>query len=135
MENVTIKSNNVANATVFVNLTPHDVVFNDGRVFKAVSYNKDDAARVSTAFTDPENDVCHVTYGAIDNLPEPRDGVKQIVSGMVLAAAKAMGRTDCVAPATGRRDTVRTADNKGIISVKCFVDQYPQNRKQLLPRW
>ena len=115
-----VKSNNVANVK-FINLTPHDVVFNDGRVFPATC-NKDTAARVSTAFTEPENDVCHVTYGEIDNLPAPCDGVKYIVSGMVLAAAKALGRTDCVAPATGRRDTVRTPDNKGIISVKCFVD-------------
>ena len=115
-------SNNVANVK-FVNLTPHDVVFNDGQVFPAKSHKPEDAARVSTTFTEPDaRGICHVEYGEIANLPAPQADTYYIVSGMVLSAAKAAGRTDCVAPATGRKDTIRTADNKGIVSVRCFVD-------------
>ena len=108
----TKKSSNIQ----FVNFTQHEVVLNDGRKFPSFGN-----ARVSAKFTDPIDDICDVVYGNIEGLPAPQDGVLYIVSGMVLAAAKAAGRTDCVAPATGHPATIRTADKKGIISVPCFI--------------
>jgi hypothetical protein len=53
-------------------------------------------------------------------LPEPADNTLYIVSALVLTAAKAQGRTDVVAPATGHPECVR--DEKGFIkSVPGFV--------------
>lgn len=98
----------------FKNYTPHDIVLNDGRVFPSLG-----VARVSNSFTDINNDICDVTYGEIYGLPEPSSEVKYIVSALVLAAAKAAGRTDCVAPATGHPLCVR--ENGFIKSVPGFV--------------
>lgn len=70
------------------------------------------AARVKISFSPFNAD--------IENLPAPAQGTRYIVSGLVLSAAKAAGRTDCVAPATGHPDVVR--DKQGhIVSVPGFV--------------
>lgn len=98
----------------FVNFTPHTVALNDGRTFTSVG-----VARVSNSFTDIKDDVCDVTYGDITGLPAPVDGTIYIVSAMVLSAAKAAGRTDCVAPATGHPACVRK--DGFIVSVPGFV--------------
>ena len=98
----------------YINLTPHPISLNDGRVFPPSG----SVARVSTSFTDIENDVCEVCYGEVENLPSPETDAIFIVSAMVLAACK--GRDDVVAPATGHPLTVR--NEKGhIVSVPCFV--------------
>lgn len=102
--------------TTFINLTPHAIALNSG-----VSYPSVGVARVSNTFTDFDaNGVCDVRYGDIVGLPAPVDGTLYIVSAMVLNAAKAAGRMDCVAPATGHPSVVR--DDKGlIVSVPGFV--------------
>lgn len=115
MENVTIKSNNVANVK-FINLTPHVINLNDGRAFPS-----EGVARVTTTYTKPNaKGICRQEYGEVAGLPKPQKGVKYIVSAIVLAAAKAKGRRDCVAPATNHPNLVR--DEQGhIVSVPCFV--------------
>ena len=45
-----------------------------------------------------------VTYGEIEGLPEPQEGVYYIVSGLVAAAAAKIGRGDCLAPGALVRD-------------------------------
>ena len=101
--------------TTFYNYTPHTITLNSG-----VKYDSVGVARVSNTFSEvDDNGICSVCYGDITGLPEPKDGCTYIVSSMVLAAAKAAGRTDCVTPAFGHPDCVRKA---GIImSVPCFV--------------
>ncbi|WP_314959378.1 hypothetical protein [Prevotella pallens] len=100
----------------FRNLTPHPIALNDGRTFAS-----EGLARVSATFTSfDENGVCSQQFGEVTGLPEPTNGLLYIVSALVLTAAKAQGRTDCVAPATGHPDCVR--DEKGFIkSVPGFV--------------
>ena len=99
----------------FMNYTPHTIYLNDGRAFEPCGT----IARVSASFTEAKDDVCEQTFGELIDLPAPAAGVCYIVSAMVLAAAKAQGRTDCVAPATGHPLCVR--DNGRIVSVPCFV--------------
>ena len=77
-------------------------------------------ARVANTFSDfDEYGVCSVEFGDIQGLPEPQEGTLLIVSALVLSAAKAAGRTDCVAPATGHPDCVRK--DGFIVSVPGFV--------------
>lgn len=59
-------------------------------------------------------------FGQIQGLPDPQPDTYYIVSGLVLDAAKAAGRTDCLAPATGHHETVRNAQGH-IVSVPGFV--------------
>lgn len=88
-----------------VNLTPHDVIIRlpgGDRVIPASGT----VARVTTSHV-PAGTIDGVpvytqTYGQIEGLPEPRDGVIYIVSAIVLEAAKKLGRTDVVAPDTAR---------------------------------
>ena len=99
----------------FINLTPHDIVLNDGTV-----YHSSGVARLTDTYSDFDADrICSVTYGGITNLPLPEPGIRYIVSSMVLTAGKAMGRTDLVAPATGHPECKR--QNGEIISVPGFI--------------
>lgn len=98
---------------VFVNKTPHNIVVNDGSVYEPVL----PAARVSNKHTAFVGGICDVLYGQVENLPEPKKGVRYIVSAMVLAAAK--DRKDLVAPATGHPLCIRKEGR--IISVPGFV--------------
>ena len=78
----------------FINLTPHTIYLNDGRKFEPSGQ----IARVSSQFTilsqfkevDLVDDVIiyEVTYGNIENLPEPDTDVIYIVSNIVLEAGK-----------------------------------------------
>ena len=98
----------------YINLTPHAIALNDGRIFAPSG----SVARVTSSFSDIVDDVCEVQYGEVENLPVACDGVVFIVSAMVLGACK--GRNDVVAPATGHPQTIR--NEKGhIVSVPCFV--------------
>lgn len=100
----------------FMNLTPHDIRHNDGHVFKASGV----VARVSATYSEFDKDcICEQTFGLITDLPLPQDGMYYIVSALVLAAAKAQGRTDCIAPATGHPECVRK--DGFIVSVPGFV--------------
>lgn len=101
--------------TTFKNFTPHTIMLNNG-----TSFQSEGVARVSNTFSSfDENGVCSVSFGDIVGLPAPHDGVRYIVSAIVLSAAKAAGRTDCVAPATGHPDCIR--DKGFIVSVPGFV--------------
>lgn len=101
----------------FINVTPHAITLNDGRVFESVG-----VARVGNTFSDFDSSgVCSVAYGDIEGLPAPQEDTLYIVSALVLSAAKAAGRTDCVAPATGHPACVR--DKGFIVSVPGFVRQ------------
>ena len=68
----------------FINCTPHAIVMNDGRVFEASGQ----IARVSSSFTEFDAEgICTVKYGDLTGVPAPKEGVKYIVSAMVLAAS------------------------------------------------
>lgn len=99
----------------FINLTPHNVVLNNGTVIE----KSGNIARVSSRYTEFDGrGICHVEFGEITGLPEPEEGVIYIVSGMVASAAK--NRNDVVAPATGHPQCVRN-DQGQIVSVPGFV--------------
>lgn len=106
----------------YINLTPHDIILNDGRVFKASGM----MARVEDHFGVIDGDICTVTYGDVYivrdgerlDMPEQVEGTTYIVSAMTLFTIR--GRTDFVAPATGHKDTVRN-ERGHIVSVPCFV--------------
>lgn len=63
--------------------------------------------------------ICDVRHGDIIGLPTHKDNTHYIVSALVLAAAKSVGRTGCVVPATGHPDCVRK--DGFIVSVPKFV--------------
>ena len=97
----------------FVNCTPHPINLNDGRVYIPSGI----VARIENSYTDFTEDICKVVYGDLTGVPEPEEGVKYIVSAMVLAASS---REDLVAPATGHKACVRN-DKGFIVSVPGFV--------------
>lgn len=99
----------------YVNLTPHAIVLNDGRVFEA----SDTVARVAVSYTEFADDLCLQTYGAVQDLPAPQPDTRYIVSGLVVAAL-GNSRTDVVAPATGHPAVVRN-DRGHIVSVPGFT--------------
>lgn len=111
------QNKNNSNNVIFVNLTPHPIRLNDGRVFEPSG----SIARVSQTLSKfDENGIAVQEFGEVTGLPAPRDGVMYIVSAMVLSRAQAEGRVDVVAPATGHKDCVR--DEKGfIVSVPGFI--------------
>ncbi len=100
----------------YINLTPHAIVLNDGRSFPASGT----LARVSASYSTIVDDVCTQVYGDVQDLPAPVDGVRYIVSALVLGALNG-SRSDVVAPATGHPDTVRN-DKGHIVSVPSFVN-------------
>jgi hypothetical protein len=81
----------------FVNLTPHSVTDAlSGQTFPPSGT----VPRVATTFT-PAGEACGVqlfrrTFGAVEGLPEKRDGIMLIVSAIVAAAAP--DRDDLVSP-------------------------------------
>lgn len=99
----------------FINLTPHDIVLNNG-----ITLHSKGVARVADNFSAFDKDgICMVMHGDIKDLPAPKEGVTFVVSAMVLAAAKETGRKDVVAPATGHPLCKR--ENGYIVSVPGFV--------------
>jgi hypothetical protein len=103
----------------FKNFTPHTINLNDGSEFIS-----EGIARVNSTFTPFENGVCRQVLGELTGLPEPEEGVLFIVSALCLEKAKQMGRTDCVAPASGHPEVIRVTEGerKGqIISVPGFI--------------
>ena len=86
-----------------INLCQHVVRLNDGTEYQPSGV----VARVVTEYTELNtNPTCYsVVYGGVTWLPEPQDGVKYIVSGMVAAACPE--RHDLLVPATEHPDAVR----------------------------
>ena len=101
----------------YVNLTPHVVNLNDGR-----SFPSEGSVRIEQEHGEFVGDICKAPLGDLTGLPEPKEGVKYIVSMPVLmaAAAKGMDRDDLVAPATNHPECKR--NEKGwILSVPGFI--------------
>lgn len=89
--------------TIFENYTPHTIILNNGMKIPSVGI-----ARVTATFSKFNDDlICHQEFGDIIGLPEPREDTYYIVSTIVLSASKAVGRTDCIAPATGHPECKR----------------------------
>lgn len=104
--------------TKIINLTPHPIVLNGGRVIQPSGT----VARVSATYV-PDGSIDGIpvskqAFGNIVDLPMQQPDTFYIVSAVVLAAAKAAGRTDVVAPDTG--NAVRN-DAGHIVSVPGFV--------------
>lgn len=106
-----------------INLTPHDVVVHlEGE--KKIYPKSGEVARVTTKSVQVgEVDgvpVFEQTYGEIEGLPDPQDGVYYIVSLVVRQAAQAQGRTDVISPDTSPSGAVRNEAGQ-IIGTKGFV--------------
>lgn len=99
----------------YVNLTPHQINLNNGRSFPASGQ----VARITVGFSEVKDDLCWQVFGAVDNLPAPQEGVRLIVSALVLTALRG-SRSDVVAPATNHPECVRNEQGH-IVSVPCFV--------------
>lgn len=98
---------------MYINLTPHKININDGTSFPPSG----NIARVSVTFSEIVDGECRQQYSEVEGIPSPKNGVRYIVSGLVLGASD---RGDIVAPATGHPSAIR--NNEGhIISVPCFV--------------
>ena len=109
------KKANGSNNVEFKNYTPHTITLNDGREFLS-----EGVARVAASFSSFDEDgICRQEFGEVTGLPMPQDGVRFIVSALVLSAGKEAGRTDLVAPATGHPECIR--ENGFIKSVPGFV--------------
>lgn len=98
-----------------INLTPHAIHLNSGEIFEPSG----DIARVSANYSGFVDGVCQQVFGEVTGLPEPVEGVKYIVSALVLAASD---RDDLVAPATGHPECRRDEQGR-IISVPGFVSK------------
>lgn len=103
--------------TEFVNLTPHDVnVCLENGLKKSISFPRtvniarvvQSTTQVDTLYFPVNRDdnigipVYKVEYGMVAGLPEPKDGVVNIVSAMVKNAVPE--RTDLVSPGEPLRD-------------------------------
>ena len=100
-----------------INLTPHAISLNDGTTFPPSGRVARVAADLQQVGEIDGIPVYRQVFGDVEGLPAEIPGTMYIVSGMVLAA---VDRSDCVAPATGSRETVR--DEAGhIVSVPGFV--------------
>ena len=101
----------------FVNLTPHVVRLNNGISFEPSGIVARVAADLQDVVTVSGVHFFRQTFGEVEGLPEQVPGTMYIVSGLVLSA---VARGDCVAPATGSKETIRD-ENGQIISVPGFV--------------
>ena len=99
----------------YVNLTPHQINLNNGRNFPASGQ----VARITVGFSEIKGDLCCQFFGEVKNLPSYQEGVRYIVSVMILSALRG-SRPDVVAPATGHPECVRNEAGH-IVSVPCFV--------------
>lgn len=101
----------------FVNLTPHAIRLNDGQSFSPSGVVARVAANLQAVESVGGVQLFRQTFGEVEGLPAEVPGTMYIVSAMVLAA---VNRLDCVAPATGSRETVRNEAGH-IVSVPGFV--------------
>jgi len=97
-----------------INLTPHPITVG-GTTFPPSGT----IARVTAGFTPIVDGICHQTFGEIIGLPDPQEGVRFVVSGLVFAATD---RKDVFAPASGHPDVVRNEEGH-IVSVPCLIGQ------------
>ena len=121
------------------NLTPHVVVI-QGADGSRLTLPSEGQARITSrpgarrVVLVPEvgDGKCHQvtvaepqTWGAVEGLPDPQDGILYVVSLLVLGRPEVQARGDCVAPGTGPNDgAIRIADGprKGQIeAATCLV--------------
>lgn len=110
---------------MFINLTPHTInVWEDigtlggGRVVSIFSRGVARCATVRQALPDVAGvRLVRQAFGAVENLPEPVEGVVYVVSALVLSALGG-SRPDVVAPDTGP-DAIR--ENGQVVAVRGFV--------------
>ena len=57
-------------------------------------------------------DVVEISYGEIQGLPDPVDGVLYIVSTLLREVARRNGRIDVISPDTSPEGAVRDSDGK-----------------------
>ena len=88
----------------FINLTPHVIT----EVITNLILQSEGVARVATTSevvaTYNGIDIFNTVYGELQGLPKPKTNTLYIVSGLVLDAAKRLGRDDCIAPGELVRD-------------------------------
>jgi len=101
----------------FVNLTPHSIILNDGTIFEPSGVIARVSADLQTVESVDGIPLFRQTFGEVEGLPEETSDTMYIVSAMVLAA---VDRLDCIAPATGHKETVRNEAGQ-IVSVPGFV--------------
>ena len=106
---------------VIVNVTPHDIVVDDGN--RSKTYPKTDITirvkleEIKTQAVDGFEAVDYAAYG-VEGLPNEQPDVMYIVSALVLKEVKLLGRHDCIAPDTNNANR----DSSGnIVSVPRFV--------------
>lgn len=99
---------------IFINLTPHDINLNNGKVYKVSGK----LARVSSEVIMKEDGFYRQNFSEVVGLPDYKEGVYLIVSGIVLQAEKK--RKDLVSPATSHPNCKRNSLGN-IISVPGFV--------------
>lgn len=91
-----------------INLTPHDINIISGDE-KTTIKASGTIARCALADTLVKTiagvPVFHQIFGEIEGLPGKKEGVIYIVSRIVADAAKAVGRTDVLCPASTIKDT------------------------------
>lgn len=97
---------------MIVNLTPHRLNIQDLTGDFIVVEPNETVARVKVSFEettvlDPGVQVYKATYGKVIGLPEPKDGVIYVVSGLVASASP---RSDVFSPG----DLIRDAEGKPI---------------------
>lgn len=102
----------------FINLTPHAIkVEGIGEIPASVQVARVDTRRCYVGGVNGVRLVSQ-TFGEVQGIPEPREGVVYIVSALVLSAL-AGKRRDVVAPDTGA-DAVRDPQGR-ILAVRGFV--------------
>jgi hypothetical protein len=107
----------------FVNMTPHAIVINDGRVYEPSGF----VVRVDSSYSTVVDDVCSVEFGDIVVIDSTKSVVEfdfdtdatYIVSGLCVVPCRAKG-VNAVAPATGHPQAVRNEKGQ-IVSVPCFT--------------
>ncbi|MCS7317750.1 MAG: hypothetical protein NZZ41_05520 [Candidatus Dojkabacteria bacterium] len=124
-------SNNLQNITRFVNLTPHDIVYQgvdgtritfpkSGKIAKILNNN---SSPKTFATVNGIPIVSRSNFeGSIDGLPDPTPNTIYIVSAPVRAILEARGivRRDVVSPGTGPEDEP-IRENGQIVAVTRFV--------------
>lgn len=117
------------------NLTPHEVnVYSESGDILLGSYKSEGVARVAVTtipmrpiLEDNESGSLFIPvverhWGKVEGLPEPEEGVVNLVSSLVLA--QVTNRTDCYSPDTGPDSVLR--DEKGrIIGVRRLTRDAP----------
>ena len=96
----------------YINLTPHDIVLNDGTVYVKTGT----VAGVAETHGAVVDGIRHDQLAGVENLPPPKGGATYIVSMPTLMGMRACGstRSDVVTPIT-RGPGVRKHPEKGFI--------------------